>query len=47
VWLQLQVEAQCVIELRHDVRGRLSEDRAQPLYCDGADLLGLGLGVVP
>lgn len=44
--LQLQMESQCVIQLRHDVRRDMSEDPAQPLDGDRADLLGLGLGVL-
>jgi len=46
VSLLLQVEAQCVVELGHHICWGRPEDRAQPLDCDGADLLGLGLGVL-
>lgn len=45
--LQLQVEAKCVVEVGHDVGGGSSDDGAEALDCDGADLLGLGLGVLP
>lgn len=43
--LQLQVHAQCVVEVVHNVGRGSSEDRAEPLNCDRMDLLGLGFGV--
>ncbi len=44
---QLQVDAQCVVDVRHDVYGGSAEDGAKLLDCDRADLLGLGSGVLP
>lgn len=44
--LQLQVKAQRVVEVRHDVRGDPTENCAEPLDGNGADPLGLGFGVL-
>lgn len=43
--LQLQVQAERVVEVRHCLGWGPSQDRAQPLDCDRTDLLGLGFGV--
>lgn len=45
--LQLQVEAQRVVEVHHDVRGSPPEDCTDPLDSDAADLFGLGLRILP
>jgi hypothetical protein len=45
--LQLQVESQRVVRLSHDAGRDLSEDGAQALNGNRADLFGLGLGVLP
>ena len=45
--LQLQVEAQCVVEVHHDVGGGPPEDCTDPFDGDGADLLGLGFRILP
>jgi hypothetical protein len=39
------VEAECIVEVRQDGSGNPTDDPAEPLDRDGADLLGLCLGV--
>ena len=42
---ELEVEAECVVELRAQVGGKASDNGAESFHRDRADLFGLGLRV--